>query len=441
MSPRVLVIRRKVTPLVKFIQLQWERYIMVETHLVPFLLFMSLGLLALGVVIPSVSVEIGGLSGWLLKNQTEPMSVNTLSVIGLGAVLPGSSIINDHGNKERVPMGIYFIEATFFVFAMCASFLMLSTLALIWLRPLSKSRWMTIQACVHTLEAWNAIDVFVVAVFAGVAEIGQLTHFIIGDKCDQLNVLLEQLFADQFEPKCLIVNSNFIDGSWMLLATAVIACLVARRVIFLANNAAHATVTTTKDEKKEDKDTIMRWMKERTAGGTSGGCTVMPSSLSSSLYPSAPVMNSSSDILHGPSCGMSDTHNPPGRAYLLSTNNNHPLVNWEPCQESTSTAGDYRTAATAAVVTEDRHVTFAPSVEGSETQREGRTKDGTSFTAPACVIAPEENGDAVCAENSAVTPELGQQPRTYSGFDLGLDHRLITISSNITTKPPDLDHY
>ena len=55
----------------------------------------------------------------------------------------------------------------------------------------SGSALRTRTAC-EVLYAWSALDVFVVSLIVSVLQIRQFAAFIIGDKCDAINPLLEQ---------------------------------------------------------------------------------------------------------------------------------------------------------------------------------------------------------------------------------------------------------
>ena len=44
------------------------------------------------------------------------------------------------------------------------------------------------------LNAWSCIDVFVIAIFASLTEIGQFTKFIVGDKCDSIDPIIQKYF-------------------------------------------------------------------------------------------------------------------------------------------------------------------------------------------------------------------------------------------------------
>ena len=83
--------------------------------------------------------------------------------------------------------------------------LLLSLLGL-WLLPLRAQAQRRLFVLAEVFNAWSAVDVFVLSVFAAILEIRQFAQFIIGDKCDLVN----KVVADLDQSNVLI--ARMLDG-------------------------------------------------------------------------------------------------------------------------------------------------------------------------------------------------------------------------------------
>lgn len=99
-------------------------------------------------------------------------------------------------------------------------------------------RWCRYVAA-EVLNAWSALDVFVVAIMAGVLEIQQFAAFIVGDKCDAINGLIEQYFDKALggDDKCFDVTATLDHGCWILFCAVLIAMFAGQMVTAAAYNA------------------------------------------------------------------------------------------------------------------------------------------------------------------------------------------------------------
>jgi hypothetical protein len=89
------------------------------------------------------------------------------------------------------------------------------------------------------LNAWSALEVFVVAIMAAVLEIRQFAQFVVGDKCNLINEILKQYFDQELkgDPKCFDVIATLQPGCWILFAACIIYVGVAGFVMRKCHNA------------------------------------------------------------------------------------------------------------------------------------------------------------------------------------------------------------
>jgi len=93
----------------------------------------------------------------------------------------------------------------------------------------------------EVMSAWNALDVLVVSILAAVLEIRQFALFILGDKCDALDALLESIppIASRLPGSvtCFDVRSELREGFFVLLAAAVVSSIVSQVVLRMCSAA------------------------------------------------------------------------------------------------------------------------------------------------------------------------------------------------------------
>jgi len=100
----------------------------------------------------------------------------------------------------------------------------------------------------EVLNAWSAIDVFVISIVAALLEIEQFAQFIIGNRCDLINEILKQYFdgALKGKDKCFDVQTKLYTGCWLLFSSCVIYLLAA----FVVMRACHKALELQNDLNK-----------------------------------------------------------------------------------------------------------------------------------------------------------------------------------------------
>ncbi|CAE7853808.1 unnamed protein product [Symbiodinium microadriaticum] len=88
--------------------------------------------------------------------------------------------------------------------------------------PLRLGTFRQLVVLAEVMNAWNAIDVFVLSVAAALLEIEQFAEFIIGDSCDEIDKLLKQYFDDQLngDDTCFEVTASLKTDFWVLCFAA-----------------------------------------------------------------------------------------------------------------------------------------------------------------------------------------------------------------------------
>ena len=110
------------------------------------------------------------------------------------------------------------------------------TMLVLWLLPLRKKEHEAVWFGKDFIEAWSALDVMVLSFVAVIAQIRQFLGFMIGDNCQSINDVLQQLVSGPLyrgHDLCFDVDSRLGLGAWLLLV-CVFADLVATRVVSMA---------------------------------------------------------------------------------------------------------------------------------------------------------------------------------------------------------------
>jgi len=137
--------------------------------------------------------------------------------------------------------GIYFMQASFIIFAAGTPIAQILALFVLWCVPLTMKYHHSIFVASEVLGAWAALEVFIVSIVASLLELPQFAAFIIGDKCDQINNVLAgdlpHLFPSQDQAICFNVVSKLDPGCLVLFGSALIATIVGQIVTRSAETA------------------------------------------------------------------------------------------------------------------------------------------------------------------------------------------------------------
>jgi hypothetical protein len=137
-----------------------------------------------------------GLVGFMLDNEAS----HTYSVVSIGTLFAAHSGLPDDP-------GVQWTACMYFIFCLAAPSLLVLLCGVLWFAPLSSPWRRFVLTWCEVVNAWAALEVFVVAVVASMLQVQQFAAFIVGDACDGVNKLLEALLDEQLhgDDKCLDV--------------------------------------------------------------------------------------------------------------------------------------------------------------------------------------------------------------------------------------------
>ncbi|KAJ8602255.1 hypothetical protein CTAYLR_003634 [Chrysophaeum taylorii] len=200
----------------------WTRYGVVAG------LVVTLVLVCVGSDINAFDFDIRGLAGLLMGNDSKEY----YSMVSLGRKVPGSF---KHPHRPDA----YSLSAVYFVYALAFPVILPPVLLVLWLVPMSYESMSYFFRLCEVVNAWAALDVFMLAIIASITEISQFAQFMVGDKCDAINKILKKYLNKQLhgDDKCFDVVTQIHHGSWLLFAGAILSGFLSQFVLRCAHTA------------------------------------------------------------------------------------------------------------------------------------------------------------------------------------------------------------
>jgi len=174
----------------------------------------SVILLVIGVVEKCFIFEFKGLAGLVLGDEREAR----YSLVSLGTSLPLSV-------KDPTNFGIICIQWTYFFFALIMPFACIIIVNIIFFFPMTLKVQNRFFVLAEICNAWSAIEVFLLSVFASMLELSQFASFMVGDHCDILKGdFMNEIFHE--DDTCFSVQSELGLGSIYLCVGVVMQCFI-----------------------------------------------------------------------------------------------------------------------------------------------------------------------------------------------------------------------
>ena len=195
------------------------------------LLFITLGLVIIGSITESFSFYFHGLAGYALNLLNYPEH-REFSILQLGFDV--RDVCEDRNAPEVIfTQFIYF----FTVLAIPIAFLII--LIILWFTPMPRKYQKFLYSVAEILNAWSCIDVFVIALIAGVIQIAQFAKFMIGDKCDFIDPIIHKYFSNTLDghDSCFEVQTYLSEGSYLFFSAAITFFIASFVILKVCRNA------------------------------------------------------------------------------------------------------------------------------------------------------------------------------------------------------------
>jgi hypothetical protein len=167
-------------------------------------------LLVLGFSQESFTFEFGGLAGLAMGDDN---NVASYSAISIGTAIPQSLM------KDPTDLGAVVLQLSYFLFTIFNPIACLNVTLVLMVWPMALTTQRQVLMVADVLNAWSAIEVFLLSIVAAVLQIPQFAAFLVGDKCDLINEVAQSIFdSDTFNPICFTVHASVNSNCWYLAA-------------------------------------------------------------------------------------------------------------------------------------------------------------------------------------------------------------------------------
>jgi len=210
-----------------------------------FVSFVTMLLVICGCVFSSFSLEVLGLLGIAVEsgqgNERAYTSHNLFSIVQL--LSEQASFL---GNRSTyIGLGILSSVLIFTVFIVPLVQVMLIMMR--WFAPLRKEWRYHISIAIEMLQAWQYMEVFILAVIAATWQLGSISAFMINDYCGGLeDVFASTLYygiLSESDAQCFRVSAEVKTGTWMLFAASIM-------LVFLNHFVGKASLDQEQDERR-----------------------------------------------------------------------------------------------------------------------------------------------------------------------------------------------
>jgi hypothetical protein len=187
----------------------------------------TFALLTIGSLRKSFTFEFGGLAGKLLGDN----NTKSFSLVSIGTSIPGSV-------EDSDGLGVMFLQVVYFFYACIMPCVCLLALLILMVVPMTCSqqeRWLTVA---EVGNAWSAMEVFVMSIVAALFEISTFASFIVGQKCDILNQILQDEFDDQLDGDdvCYSLSASASSNMWLLVVGVALNSALVSTLLRMAQN-------------------------------------------------------------------------------------------------------------------------------------------------------------------------------------------------------------
>ncbi|CAE7290805.1 unnamed protein product [Symbiodinium microadriaticum] len=183
----------------------------------------SLLLVLCGTFLETFNFNFLGMAGYALGEEARH---RPFSVFSLGTRIRSS-------NPDPDSAGILILAGVYFLFTTIVVVAYHVILMVLWTAPLSRRAQKQWLLTAQVFNAWSGLDVFCVTILAGILELREFAHFIVGDKCDAINqAVAKTTLADKLPGgvTCFDVESTLRVG-FLVLALAVVISTITGHIM------------------------------------------------------------------------------------------------------------------------------------------------------------------------------------------------------------------
>jgi hypothetical protein len=197
----------------------------------PTIVFVSLavtGLLIAGCIIPSLAVEVLGVLGVAVESGQEfNDAVTYFNVFSLVKLLFDEARFLDTPGDY---IGLGTLGILFVMTILVVPVLQAATLLRQWFANLTEKQRTRMSVLTEILEAWQYVEVYLLALIVSAWQLGPISSFMINSYCDGLDDTFATMVyygvLDPIDAQCFKVQATIESGTFILIAASVLLYLL-----------------------------------------------------------------------------------------------------------------------------------------------------------------------------------------------------------------------
>ena len=195
------------------------------------ILFLGLGFIIAGSFTCGLTFYFQGLAGYGLKLLKTPNYIE-FTLFDMGKSLPSVY-------ENPTDPAIILIQVVFLLTVLVFPFAFFVVIGILWFVPMTRKIQKFLYNIAEILNAWSGIDALVIIYVPSFLEIELFNKFMIGDKCDAIDPILETYFSEFLDGNntCFKIQTVFEIGFWLLLVATVLFLILSFVLLTIFRNA------------------------------------------------------------------------------------------------------------------------------------------------------------------------------------------------------------
>ena len=196
-----------------------------------------IGLLIAGCIVPSLSVEVLGVLGVAVESgQAFNAAVTEFNVFSLVRLLFDEARFLDAPGDY---IGLGTLGILFVMTILVVPILQTLTLARQWFAPLAQKQRTRMSILTEILEAWQYVEVYLLALIVSAWQLGPISSFMINSYCDGLDDTFATLvyygILKPVDAQCFRVQAEIQNGTFILIVASALLFLLHTFVVKAVN--------------------------------------------------------------------------------------------------------------------------------------------------------------------------------------------------------------
>jgi len=181
-----------------------------------------------GCALPSFGIEVLGLVGLVVESGNQfDQAHASYSVFGLATMIIDQA---RYLNTASDLVGLGTLASLLVITVFLVPLAQAASLIAQWFAPMTKKQRMRNTVLNEILDAWQYMEVYVLAIIIAAWQLGGVSEYMINAYCDPLKSTFTSLsyygILSQDDAQCFRVDATVASASWILVAASLILCIL-----------------------------------------------------------------------------------------------------------------------------------------------------------------------------------------------------------------------